>query len=42
MDPSQAGDVEDWERIKKAMISMDAFVASSSAPQEKRVEASQT
>ena len=42
MDPSQAGNAEDWEMIKKAMASMEAAVNSSSAPQAKGGEVSKT
>ena len=41
MDTSQAGDVEDWERIKKAMVSIVAAMTSSGTPQAKKVKASQ-
>ena len=40
MDASQASDVEDWERIKRDMVSMDALMTSSSAPQAKKTKAS--
>ena len=40
MNTFQAGDVEDWEWIERAMVSMDVFVVPSNVPRTKGGEAS--